>query len=300
MHMNQAKYIYGIVFAMGGLGGIAGSLLPSYFAVTWGTPNLIYASVATLLALTIGFKYLMRYSSVHQEVAAQKPINNFWQGVEAIKNSKYLSFILFIVVLMQIVTTLIYYQFNIVLESSISAQDLRTAYCGKVMWIANTLTVGLQLFGSFLLVHFLGLKRSHLLLPIILSVNAFGSLFFPTFAMISAAFITIKAFDFSLFGVLKEMLYIPLKQEEKFKAKVIIDVFAYRSSKAVASLLILLLQTVGLVGIIHSLTVGSLLFLLLWTIIVYKMFRLKDETPEAVPAPLIEKAAETVSESKPD
>jgi len=52
-------------------------------------------------------------------------------------------------------------------------------------------------------------------------------------------FICNKSLDFSVFGVVKEMLYIPLKPDEKFRAKAVIDVFAYRSSKAVASLLIL-------------------------------------------------------------
>ena len=42
------------------------------------------------------------------------------------------------------------------------------------------------------------------------------------------------------------MLYLPLKNEEKFKAKAIIDVFAYRSSKAVASLIIIALQVLQL------------------------------------------------------
>jgi ATP/ADP translocase len=114
-------------------------------------------------------------------------------------------------------------------------------------------------------------------MPLFLAFNAVGSLFFPTFAMISAAFITIKAFDFSLFGVLKEMLYIPLKQDEKFQAKAIIDVFAYRSSKAVASCLILVLQFIGFSEMIETLSWGSFVLLMIWAFIVFKMFKLKGE-----------------------
>ena len=61
---------------------------------------------------------------------------------------------------------------------------------------------------------------------------------------------TIKCFDYSVFGIIKEMLYQPLKVEEKFKAKAIIDVFTYRSAKAVASLIILLLQYLFLKNIL--------------------------------------------------
>lgn len=283
IHMNQAKFLYGIIFAFGGLGGIFGSVLPGFFAASIGSPNLVFATLPLLIILTCAFISMLRLSSVQKEDST-KPIRNFMQGVLAIRNSKYLSFILLIVVLMQVVTTLIYYQFNAMLEITISEQDLRTEYSGKIFGIANFVTVIFQLFGSFLLLHFFGLKRSHLLLPVILCFNALGSLVLPSFAMISAAFITIKAFDFSLFGILKEMLYIPLKQEEKFQAKSIIDVFAYRSAKAVASGLILLLQWLGFVKMIDCMTWGSLFLLIVWAFVVYKMFQLKEETPSRPPA----------------
>jgi AAA family ATP:ADP antiporter len=280
IQMGQAKFLYGLVFAFGGLGGIVGSILPGFFAVSMGTPNLVFASLPLFTILTISFMYMLRHSSVTQEETTQKPIRNFMQGVTAIRNSKYLSFILIIVVLMQVATTLIYYQFNAMLEVSIPEQDIRTEYSGRIFAVVNFMTVVFQLFGSFLFLHFFGLKRSHLLLPLILCFNALGSLVIPSFAMISIAFITIKAFDFSLFGVLKEMLYIPLKQEEKFQAKSIIDVFAYRSAKAVAAALILVLQYLGFVKIIDCMTWGSLLLLVVWAFVVYKMFQLKEETPE--------------------
>jgi ATP:ADP antiporter, AAA family len=281
VHMNQAKFLYGLIFAFGGLGGIFGSILPGFFAVSMGSPNLIFASLPLLTMLTFAFIFMLRRSSVHQEEpTAQKPIRNFMQGVSAIRNSKYLSFILLIVILMQVATTLIYYQFNSMLETTIPEQDLRTEYSGRVFALVNFMTVVFQLVGSFLFLHFFGLKRSHLLLPLILCFNALGSLVIPSFAMISVAFITIKAFDFSLFGILKEMLYIPLKQEEKFQAKSIIDVFAYRSAKAVASVLILLLQWLGFVKMIDCMTWGSLVLLVVWAFVVYKMFQLKEETPE--------------------
>ena len=65
-------------------------------------------------------------------------------------------------------------------------------------------------------------------------------LFVPALAIISIGFITCKTLDFSVFGVIKEMLYVPLNPDEKFRAKAVIDVFAYRTSKAVASIMIIL------------------------------------------------------------
>jgi AAA family ATP:ADP antiporter len=283
IQMQQAKYLYGLLFAFGGLGGIFGSIMPSYLAVSMGSSNVIFTSMPLFLLLTFAFTYLLKYSAVHKEAEteAQKPITNFWQGVGVIRNSKYLFFILMIVLLMQVTTSLVYYQFNTIIESAMPQQDIRTEYCGKIFGVVNIMTVFFQAFGSFLVLHFFGLRGSHLLLPVILSLNAIGSLIAPTFGMLSIAFITIKAFDFSLFGVLKEMLYIPLKQEEKFHAKAIIDVFVYRSSKAIAACYILILQAMGYIDLVHCMSWGSFALLIVWCLVVYKMFQLKEEAPAA-------------------
>jgi AAA family ATP:ADP antiporter len=87
---------------------------------------------------------------------------------------------------------------------------------------------------------------------------------FPLFAVISFAYISVKSCDFSLFGIIKEVLYIPLKPDEKFRAKAVIDVFAYRSSKAIASLLILGMQSVVGISFLPVLGWCSIVLFLVW------------------------------------
>jgi AAA family ATP:ADP antiporter len=123
----------------------------------------------------------------------------------------------------------------------------------------------------------LGLRLSHLAIPCALILNAIGGLFFPTFPVISSIYIAINACDFSLFGILKEMLYLPLKREEKFHAKALIDVFVYRTGKAVASFLILFFQIVH--ASFASLTWSSILIFLLWTLIVWRFYLREEEIP---------------------
>lgn len=96
--------------------------------------------------------------------------------------------------------------------------------------------------------------------------------------MISFAYVTIKAFDFSLFGVIKEMLYIPLKLDEKFRAKAVIDVFAYRSAKAFASFLILFLQPLAGLRILNVLTWSSIAIFLLWAWLAKNRMRTSEQT----------------------
>ena len=56
-----------------------------------------------------------------------------------------------------------------------------------------------------------------------------------------------KVFDYSLFRASKEIFYIPLPFDARYRAKEVIDVFGYRFGQGMTSLSITLLQKVGMV-----------------------------------------------------
>jgi ATP/ADP translocase len=180
---------------------------------------------------------------------------------------------------MQVSSSIIDYQFNVVLEHTIIGKDLRTQYTARILGIVQVAVLLLQFIGSFLLVHFLGVRRSHFLIPALLCLSSISFLLFPTFGVISFAFMMIKCFDFSLFGVLREMLYVPLKLDEKFRAKAVIDVFAHRTAKAASSILILVLQALIGLQTVSVLTWSSILLFSLWCGVVLYMLR----EPKALP-----------------
>ncbi len=130
-----------------------------------------------------------------------------------------------------------------------------------------------------MLIHYLGIKRSHLALPLLLCLNSIVFQIFPFFGVISFAYISIKSCDFSLFGIIKEVLYIPLKPDEKFRAKAVIDVFAYRTSKAFVSVLILGLQTLLGAAFLPILNWANICLFALWIGTVFFLFK------ETMPAP---------------
>ncbi len=94
----------------------------------------------------------------------------------------------------------------------------------------------------------------------------------PSFAMISASYILVKAVDFSLFGVVREMLYVPLQLDAKFRAKAIIDVFAYRTSKALLSLGLLTLQLIAGSFLLPITSMVSIAIFIGWLATVYLLF----------------------------
>jgi AAA family ATP:ADP antiporter len=275
---ERAKYLYGLFFGVGALGAAMGSILPGFFAVKMGSETLLIATLPIYLLLSYCYYFALKQTSagVGMKLDDEKQrtsLNAFLHGVKMIGSSRYLTFILIIVIFMQLSSTLIDFQFNTVLEKTILQKDLRTEYTGRILGIVHTTTISLQLFGSFLLIHFLGVKRSHLLIPSFLCLNSIIFLFFPVFGVISFAYISIKSCDFSLFAIIKEVLYVPLKPDEKFRAKAVIDVFAFRSSKAIASGLILGLQAILGTTFLPILNGGSIILFIVWIAIVISLLK---------------------------
>lgn len=258
-----AKVIYGLIFGMGTVGAILGSSIAALFAVDLGTEQLFYFT-APLYILLMG----AYWAAYRRSVVATTPLEPERTPINMILRSPYLMGVLLVVVFMQVSVGLMEFQFNTHLQETIVDKDLRTAYCGRLIGITNTISLALQFVGGFLMVRTLGLKGSHLFVPILLCTSAIFSWSMPTFAVISASYAVLKSVDFSLFSIIREMLYIPMKLDEKFRAKAIIDVFAYRSSKALVSLLLLVCPWVSVL---------SIATFILWMAVVIFMFRRRTE-----------------------
>ena len=261
VHFHRAKYLYGLFFGIGGMGAMLGSSFPSFFAVAYGSENLLILSLPIYLLLLATYWKMSQYCKGDVPNEAREKKGGFLHGLKLISGSRFLIFALLIVVLMQMMAAIVDFQFNHFLEKKFAEVDVRTEYAARTLGMMHTLTVALQFIGSFALIQWMGFRRSHYFVPSVLAVFTSLVVVFPIFSVVSMMFITLKAIDFSLFGVIKEMLYVPLKPDEKFRAKAVIDVFAYRSAKGFASILILLVT--GFVSV-QLLTWINLSLALIW------------------------------------
>jgi AAA family ATP:ADP antiporter len=279
---KKAKYLYGVFFSVGGIGGIIGGCIPSFFAVHVGSQRLFFLTMPFYLILFVFYYFAVKKSNIQENQTDVKKsfasqLTAPKGGFSLIYKSKFLLFVLMMVVCMQLSISLLDYQFNCFLEKNISSLDLRTQYMGRLFTLTNIITTFLQLFGGYLFLHFFGLKKSHLIIPIFLCTNAVLFLLFPSFLVVSYSFIAIKTLDYSIFSIGREMLYIPMSLDEKFRAKAIIDVLAYRSAKACGSLLLLILQIFNMFYLIGTLSIIIFIFWMLLIVMMFKHFNYKKE-----------------------
>lgn len=245
MKQKEAKYLYGVLFGFGALGGFVGSLIPGFWAATFGSESLLICSSPIYVLLVFAYFYLLKYSGSGEERVEAEKTKSFaslLQGVGLIRASSLLKAILALCVLMQVTATFADFQFQTSLAESFPDKDLRTECMGKLSSFGNIITMALQFIGTFVLIRLFGLQRAHLLVPSALCLGVTIFLCAPSFYVISSFFVVLKALEFSLFTVIKEMLYIPMRLEEKFQAKPIIDVFMGRFAKIGASICILAVQ----------------------------------------------------------
>ena len=275
---EKAKSQYGILFLMGTLGATLGSFIPGLFAVRFGTESLFYLTMPLYTCLFFAYRAAYQRSEITWEGEMPTTKSSSKEAFSMIRRSPYLITVLLLVLLMQASVGLMEYRFNMIVETQIIEKDPRTEYMGwMVSWI-NILGGCFHLGGSYLLVHFLGLRKSHLTIPLLLLGNHLSSLLIPTFGFLSFAYVLVKGVDYSVFSVLREMLYIPMKTDEKFRAKAIIDVFAYRSSKAILSLGILAFQMVLGSWLLPTINILSVVIFIAWSGVV--VFLLWKHYPE--------------------
>jgi AAA family ATP:ADP antiporter len=159
-----------------------------------------------------------------------------------------LAYLLAIVLLSQLVAAVLDFKFQGLLSQQFAgAPDEETAFQGKFWGTLNTSVIVLQFAVIPLLMSFVSLRLIHILMPVIHVSAITLALIEPSVWTVGAAFFLFKAFDYSLFRAAKEVLYVPLGFDERYRAKELIDVFGYRTGKGGSSVGIVALQNLGVV-----------------------------------------------------
>ncbi len=259
---NTAAWAYGFFCIAGTLGDMSGSYLAQQFAHQVGTAQLLWFVVLALAAVAIVGRQAAKACG-----SPAPPSKDGMHGVlGVVRKSQSIQFLLAIVALTQVVTTLIDYNYRATALTMYPLLDDRTEIFGQVDMAIGAVSMVLQfLSGAFVAI--LGLRVLLVLLPIVVGSAALYFAIHPAFAALAVLKVLNKSIDYSLFRTSKELLYRPLSYEEKTQGKAAVDVFGYRVAKGgTTGLLIALSGAVGLVAV--AATLGIAIWLLLAILLV--------------------------------
>lgn len=231
----QAKRFNGPIVGVASVGAILGSYSLGHFATALGTPQFVLLAAASalpaaacgLLAFRLGGEPVRPPS----EAAAPGHL-----GLSLFRRHRVLPLLLAVIACTQLIAAVLDVAFGGLVEAAFPLTDERSSYLGYFWSAVNLGAFGLQFIVAPLLLPRLSLRHLHMGIPLLHVVAAGALLLHPTLAVGAVAFLLFKAVDYSLFRAGKEVLYIPLPFDARYRAKEVIDAFGYRAAKGVTSL----------------------------------------------------------------
>ena len=234
---DQGKRLFGMISLGGTLGAVVGAALTE--GLSSGSLGLKVEPAVLMLVAVLGLEaavlcmlqvarhfHLSDASDAGQK--AREPGPDFKAGYQAIMGSRYLQLICLYMLLFTITTTFLYLTQGEIVARSFASGAERTAAFAKLDFWVNVLTLLVQLLLTSRLLRTIGVSGVLMVLPILTTVG-FGALaLWPTFAALAVVQVLRRGIHYAVDRPAREILYIPLGPEERYKSKAFIDTFVFR------------------------------------------------------------------------
>ncbi len=255
----QARRLFGFIAAGGTAGAICGPLLTASLAIPLGPTNLLLFSALFLAWAVLAIHQLIKWSITANNPAQQ---DSMWSntrdvaneplgggvlaGIKLVVSSPYLAGIALLMILFTTLSTFLYFQQAQIIRDSFADSAVRTTMFAAIDFAVNSLTIIIQLFFTSRLVKYLGLSWTLALVPLVLCVGFLGLAFAPVLAILVVVQVIRRAGNYAIMRPAREMLYVVLDRESKYKAKNFNDTVVYRGGDAIAAWLYAGLRSLGL------------------------------------------------------
>jgi len=283
---REVKRLIGFFGSGGILGGVFGGLLTGFLAKFKISEFLLLIALGMLIAgvfvvYAINSRQMKKAPLVSQiKIRGQGKQEEtsglgFKDCFDTVKKDYYLKLLAAVVLITWIVSTLIDWQSKNVIDQRMSGLKNLIAFFGYFNAGVLILPFFLQLLMTSGLIKRYGIRFNLMVYPIILLLGSLGVAIAPIllFAIVIKA--NDKSLSFSLNQSVRELLYIPISPDVKYKAKIFIDMFINRFAKGVGALFLMIFIPLRL-GIqlrIQLVSLVSALFIFGWIFLNLKISR---------------------------
>ena len=239
---REGKSWYGFVGTGGLVGGVVGGGV-SAFLIKYThlqTPDLLLTAAGTIFLIFVITWIMGRvgiFCEVEDVVSTAPAAKGSWR---ILGHSRYLLLIAGILLMAQLVSPIIDYQFLNTIESSYPEREARTAFLSVFFSVMGLISIAINLGITPLVHHIFGAIGGLLVQPLVISLYSWCYLFQPTLFFGCAMKISDRGLSYSINRASKELLYVPIDPVLIYQAKAWIDMFGYRLFKVAGSVVILL------------------------------------------------------------
>ena len=239
---QQSKRLFGIIMVGMSGGTLVGPAIPTLLGgVVSGDTLMLVASFGLVAVIPLVlYLYKLKATELGNADLSADTTNTvlggyWWKGFQAFIGNRYLLGIGVFILLYTFVGSFVYFEQKNLLAEFTRAE--RTQILGGIDWIVALMTFGLAAFFTGRIVTRLGMPLALALMPFLMAV----ALLILAFAPILTVFLALQIFrrggNYGLTRPAREMLYTRVTQEEKFKAKPVVDIVVYRGGDAVSGTL---------------------------------------------------------------
>jgi AAA family ATP:ADP antiporter len=231
----EGRKLNGPVCGIASLGAIAGGLLVHGFAVQLGSANLLMGAALSLIPTALAALLAYRIGGEPAPLPEEAGGRHGHLGLRLLAHSATLRRLAILIALTQVVAAVLDLQLSRQVELTITLTDERTRWFGGFYANLNVWSAAFQFVLAPLLLHYASLRLVHAAIPLVHVSTCLLALARPSLATAGAAYLAFKTLDYSLFRAAKELIYVPLSFDARYRAKEIIDAFVYRLAKGGAS-----------------------------------------------------------------
>lgn len=238
---GEGKSWYGFVGAGGLVGGVVGGGLSAFLVrhTPLETPDLLLTSATTILIVLLLTRAMGRFGIYRETAPRALPLPVGKGGLRRLGQSRYLLLMAGVLLLVQLVSPLIEYQFLTTVEAAFPEQEARTAYLSLFFSVMGLVSIAVNLGITPVVHQFFGTIPGLLVQPVMITLFSWFFLLDPSLLMGSAAKISDRALSHSINRASKELLYVPITPVLIYQAKAWLDMLGYRLFKVAGSLIIL-------------------------------------------------------------
>lgn len=239
----QARRLFGFIAAGGTVGALTGPAVTTLLVQPLGARNLLLVSAALLALAIVCIMQLSSWSASRQpdEIPAGRTAEDtaigggIWQGIGLVLRSPYLLGICLLMLLFTTLATFLYFMQAQIIRDAFTDSAQRTAVFAGIDLAVNALTLLLQLFITSRLIKWFGLAAVLTIVPLLLATGFATLGLAPVLSVLLVVQVIRRAGNYALMRPAREMLYVVLSREEKYKAKNFIDTVVYRSGDAISA-----------------------------------------------------------------
>jgi AAA family ATP:ADP antiporter len=301
----QAKRMVGFFVSGGLLGGISGALATSILVRLLGQEALLLVCIGllfvtlTVVNLVYAEQKRLREGGVGREEAAADIKVGILESFRVVRKNRYLRILGGILASAVVVGTLVNFQFKIVLLAAFEDGDARAAFIAAFFFAVLVISSIFHIVTTDRVLRNFGIRLGLTVAPLVLLLGSLAPLALPAIGLVVWACImrgSDKVFDNTLNQSVRELLYIPVPSDIKYRAKIFIDMFVSKFATGFGAVLFLVLfhvfrfnETVGfdtqlafpnvgerlgqMIGPIRILSGAALALIAIWLFLIRRIYK---------------------------